>query len=979
MKRSQSLPSGIGGFVCVWPTITRATAFLGTIRGRILIAFLVMSTITGALGTFAVMSIKRAGSLVEKTFDESLMSINYARAAATDFAAMRAAFAHRWITADPERASKLDAEIESFLQSFDDDLAIAAARSQSTRATQAAANVRDAALDWNRARMRLLSGTDPDISWSTLEHYADIADKQVDLLVNYTAGDGFIYRQLARASVKDETELNITGTVLALLFAAIVTYLLARRVVGPVATASQVAESIANADLNVEIPRGSADELGALLSAMRRMRDNLRTMMEREVEQRRLAQIRLADALESSREGIVIADSGGRLALANSQVADLLGISRDLLRPGALISELASLPMIFDNAEGAETLDVQLPAPAGSLFAGGRWLRMSRSPTRDGGLIAVCSDITVLKAQEATLTKTNYQLDAALDNMSQGLCLYDANEVLLLFNRRFCEIFELQQDQLKPGASYGKVLKLSIHAGRLDTDLKVDSSERIASGMRYHELSDGRVIASVCRSASKGGWVVTYEDVTERRKAEAKINHMARHDALTGLPNRILLREQMERALARVDRGEQLAVLYLDLDRFKSVNDTLGHPVGDLLLCAVTERLRSTVRGSDIVARLGGDEFAVIQTGTAQPTGATALATRIIETVARPFEIDGHQIVIGASVGIAVAPNDGNKPDQLLRSSDMALYRAKTDGRGTHHFFEPKMDAQMQERRILELDLRKALAQEEFELYFQPLIDATTRRVSGFEALVRWNHPTRGIVGPVEFIPLAEEIGLIGQLSDWVLRQACTEATSWGGDLAIAVNLSPAQFRNSTIVSSVVSALSSSGLAATRLELEITETVLLQDSLSVLNDLHALRALGVRISMDDFGTGYSSLSYLRSFPFDKIKIDRSFVAELEKKQDCVAIIRAVTGLGDSFGMTTTAEGVETLDQFNILRAEGCTQVQGYLFSPPRPAKDIPGLLKELGAYESGGKIESLPSRAATLAHAAPARARRAYG
>src|SRR5581483_11596138 len=353
---------------------------------------------------------------------------------------------------------------------------------------------------------------------------------------------------------------------------------------------------------------------------------------------------------------------------------------------------------------------------------------------------------------------------------------------------------------------------------------------------------------------------------TERRQAEAKIMHMARHDALTDLPNRVLFREKMEQALAR---GEDLAVLFLDLDRFKTVNDSLGHPIGDALLCAVTERLQKAVRGADTVARLGGDEFAIVQMG-AGPSQASELAGRIIEAVAEPFDISGHQVVIGVSVGIAVAPADGEQPDQLLRNADMALYRAKSEGRGTYHFFQADMDAQMQARHVLEIDLRKALVAGEFELYYQPIVDLGTGRIASFEALIRWNHPSRGVVAPTEFVSIAEEIGLIVPLGDWVLRQACRDAASWPGRLPVAANLSAAQFRNPTLALSVVSALGA---------------------------LHQIRELGVRISMDDFGTGYSSLSYLRSFPFDKIKIDRSFIQELGNKDDCAAIVRAVARLG----------------------------------------------------------------------------------
>jgi diguanylate cyclase (GGDEF)-like protein len=741
--------------------------------------------------------------------------------------------------------------------------------------------------------------------------------------------------------------LNLFGTALALLFSAAVAWLLARRIIGPVAAASDVAERIADGKLDVRIPQGSADELGALLGAMRRMRDNIKTMMDREVEQRRSAQSRLADALESSLEGIVVADAGGHLALANAQAADFLGISRELLRPGIPVAELGPLMARLAEDKTKRSFDVQLPD--------GRWLRIGRSTTRDGGFIVVSSDISVLKEQEATLKGTNLRLDAALDNMSQGLCLYDAENRLQVVNRRFCEIFQLPREKLQPGITFQSVLKLSVeagnHVGKTAADLLTEHADFVGPhtiGTYFYELSFGRVVASVHRPTSDGGWVVTYEDVTERRRAEAKIIHMARHDALTNLPNRILFREQMERALRRVNGEQSLAVLYLDLDRFKGVNDTLGHPVGDALLCAVTERLRMLVRSGDMVARLGGDEFAIVQVGAAQPTGAKVLASRVIEAIAEPFNIDGNQIVIGTSIGVAVAATDGNEPDQLLKNADMALYRAKADGRGTYHFFQPEMDAQMQARRILELDLRKAMVAGEFEIHYQPFVNVATGAIAGFEALVRWNHPTRGVVLPTEFIPLAEEIGLIVPLGEWVLRRACMDMATWDRELSVAINLSPAQFRNHTLVLSVISALGASGLAATRLELEITETVLLQDTATVLAALHHLRELGVRISMDDFGTGYSSLSYLRMFPFDKIKIDRSFVAELGKKGDCVSIIRAVTGLGSSLGMGTTAEGVETKEQLDILRAEGCTHAQGFLFGLPVPAQEIPTVLQKLG-------------------------------
>jgi diguanylate cyclase (GGDEF)-like protein len=931
-----------------WRRVAAAMAALGTtIRGRILVAFLVMSMITAALGYYATLGIQDAGILVDKTYDQSLMSINYARAAAADFAAMRAAFARRWIESEPANRATLDLEIEARSHTLTEDLVVAVQRSQSERAKRAAFNVQQAASNWKSMSEHLLDQTKLDASWETLDTYAGKVDEQIDLLVNYTAGDGFIYRQSARAAVARDINLNVGGTVLALLLSGMVAWALTGRIIKPVAAASRVAEHIAGGKLDVEIPAGAADELGNLLASMRVMRDNIKAMMDREVAQRRTAQARLADALESSQEGVLVADADNCIALANAQAASFLGVAPKLLKAGTPLADLS--PGLQNSVEASRILRRQNDgAPEEIRLTDGRWLRVSQSATREGGFIVVCSDISQSKDQKARLRETNLRLDAALDNMSQGLCLFDAQNRLEVVNRRFYEIFDLPRDLIEPGADIQKILDLSRarnqQASKAPAQLLADQAEfmrRRETGTHYYELNDGRVIASVCNPTSNGGWVATFEDVTERRQAEAKIMHMARHDALTDLPNRVLFHEKMEHALAR---GENLAVLFLDLDRFKTVNDSLGHPVGDALLRAVTKRLQQAVRGADTVARLGGDEFAIVQMG-AGPSQASELAGRIIDAVAEPFEISGQQVVIGVSVGVAVAPADGAQPDQLLRNADMALYRAKSEGRGTHHFFQPEMDAQMQARHVLELDLRKALLAGEFEMYYQPIVDLRSGKVTSFEALIRWNHPTRGLVPPNDFIPVAEEIGVIVPLGDWVLRQACRDAVSWPGRLSVAVNLSAAQFRNPTLALSVVSALGGSGLSADRLELEITETVLLQDDRSVLETLHQIRELGVRISMDDFGTGYSSLSYLRSFPFDKIKIDRSFINELGKKDDCIAIIRAVTRLGSNLGMTTIAEGVETQEQLDILREEGCTHAQGYLFSPPRPVSEVPKLLQ----------------------------------
>jgi diguanylate cyclase (GGDEF)-like protein/PAS domain S-box-containing protein len=920
-----------------------------TIRGRIVIAFLVMSMITAALGAYATYGIRDAGILVDKTYDQSLMSINYARAAASDFAAMRAAFARLWIADDPITRSKLNDEIKILTKTLDEDLKIAVERAQSDRARRAAAAVTREVSAWTGVCEHLLDNTRLDANWEKLDEHSAKVNEQIDLLVNYTAGDGFMYRQSARATVTRDSNLNMIGTALAVLLSGLVAWALSRRIVRPVAAASEVAERIAAGKLDVVIPKGSTDELGHLLNSMAIMRANIKAMMDREVEQRRTAQTRLADALESSQEGVVVVDADGCIALANPQAANLLGTSSSMLKPGAPIADLRpalenplNVGDIFFQPDGD-------PQATGEIeLADGRWLRISHSSTRDQGFIVVCSDITISKTQEKELRQTNWRLDTALDNMSQGLCLFDAHQRLEVVNRRFFEIFGLPRHKIKPGAFFRDILELKVasqkYGGKSVDDLfdaLISSLSSNAKATHYYELKSGLVIACSYNATSHGGWVATYEDVTERQQAEAKIMHMARHDALTSLPNRMLFREKMEQALTR---SEQFAILFIDLDRFKGVNDTLGHPVGDHLLCAVTQRLQLAVRGADTVARLGGDEFAVIQSG-ANPTDAKELAGRIIESISASFDVFGHQVIIGTSIGIAIAPTDGAHPDQLLRNADMALYRAKAEGRGTYHFFQPEMDAKMQARRTLELDLRKAITNGEFELYYQPFIDLAKNKISGFEALVRWNHPERGIIGPDDFIPVAEEIGLIVPIGEWVLFQACKDATAWPGDLTIAVNLSAVQFRHPALELSVVGALGASGLPAARLELEITETALLQNNRAVLNVLRQVRELGVRISMDDFGTGYSSLSYLRSFPFDKIKIDRSFIRELDKGHDSVAIIRAVTRLGRSLGMNTIAEGVETPEQLKILQKEGCTHVQGYLFSPPKTVAEIPTLLK----------------------------------
>ena len=555
-----------------------------------------------------------------------------------------------------------------------------------------------------------------------------------------------------------------------------------------------------------------------------------------------------------------------------------------------------------------------------------------------------------VREQNQRLEAARMQLDAAVNNMPQGLCMFDENQRLVVCNNRYAEMYGLLPEHMTPGTTLRSILERRVATGNSPQDADAYIEDRIrevSAGQPYskeNELRDGRFISVLHQPMSNGGWVAIHQDVTEQKTIENKIAHMAHHDALTGLPNRVLFREEVEKCLSHARRGESFAILCLDLDHFKNINDTLGHPIGDALLQVVAARLRDCLRENDIVARLGGDEFAIVQVETEQPVSATALAQRLLDVMSAPFEIEGHHVVIGTSVGIAIAPTDGSKPDQLLKNADMALYRAKADGRNAFHFFEAEMDAKMQARRSLELDLRKALVAGEFELFYQPQVNLEINEIIGFEALLRWNHPIRGCVTPDQFIGLAEETGLIVPIGEWVLRQACEQASTWPANINVAINLSPVQFRNKSLVPMVLAAIAAARLSPKRLELEITEAVLLQSTAETMSTLHQLRQLGVRIAMDDFGTGYSSLSYLRSFPFDKIKIDRSFIRDLALRDDSIAIIRAVSRLGKDLGMSTTAEGVETKEQLAQVRAEGCTDVQGFFYSAPCSVRELHKLL-----------------------------------
>jgi diguanylate cyclase (GGDEF)-like protein/PAS domain S-box-containing protein len=685
------------------------------------------------------------------------------------------------------------------------------------------------------------------------------------------------------------------------------------------------------------------------------------------------------------------------------------------------------------------------------------------------------------RAESEKIHEQNVRFDTALNNMSQGLLMFDAAARLSVFNHRYIEIYKLKPEQVRAGMTLRELLHERKKAGMLATDPDTycdDIMQAMATGNTYNqvlETTDGRIIHVLSMPMESGGWVTTHEDITERvkagrerdesakfldlvinnvpatvivrdaktlkcvllnrageafynipreqvvgrtpheilpretankiaamdrkflrnadvpmvierpidvpgrgtriahsirlaipgedgkpkylltvvndvtdaRKSQEQIAHMAHHDALTDLPNRTKFMEYLQKELNLIARGRRIAVHYIDLDHFKWINDTLGHATGDELLKAVARRMHACLRGGDTIARLGGDEFAIVQTDVESPKEAGVLAERLRGAVSgSPCDVNGHQIVTDISVGISLSPDDSSDADQLLKNADMALYNAKMEGRGTFRYFEPELDARMKARRALEVDLRNALAQGQFELHYQPIVSISTGSISCFEALLRWRHPERGMVSPAEFVPVAEEIGLIGALGEWVLRTACAEAANWPSNIRVAVNLSPVQVMNENLVPMLVSMLSTTGLAPNRLELEITETVLLQSNDRTLGKLQQIRDLGVRVAVDDFGTGYSSLSYLRTFPLDKIKIDRSFIMGIVQEPRTRSIVSMIITLGNSLGMTTTAEGVETEEQLNVLREEGCAEMQGYLFSAAKPAADLVAMFPE---------------------------------
>lgn len=693
-------------------------------------------------------------------------------------------------------------------------------------------------------------------------------------------------------------------------------------------------------------------------------RQQLLKARDRAEEAEREQKLQLDTALKNMVHGLCMFDGEGRIILFNRRYPEMMGLSAQYLRGRSLLDvfkhrksngdftgdpamELARI--VHDVRQGKFTVNERTRAD-------GMTLRVMDQPVDGGGWIATFEDVTEQRRAEHERDRGRSFLDMIIDNVPSAIFVKNAVDRKYVRTNQAGERLWGIPRQAVIGNTAAAVFPDAEAAG-----IKIRDDELLHSGRALFDereiqtpgrgmrsiLSRRLIIRDECGEAQFILGVV--DDVTERKAAEARIAHLAHYDSLTNLPNRTLFREQLEKELSFVRRGGQLAVFYIDLDHFKGINDTLGHPVGDDLLKEVAVRLSGCLREADLIARLGGDEFAIVQTKIGNAKETEIFALRLREVIAgTPYDLNGHLTTTDLSIGIALAPGDGTEIDDLVKHADLALYGAKAEGRGNYRYYDPEMNARMKRRRALEIDLRSALANDEFVLHYQPLIKLQTGEITGCEALLRWRHPELGMIPPIDFVSVAEETGLINAVGNWVLRQACIEAMTWPSHVSVAVNVSPVQFRNPALPLSIVAGLEESGLPARRLELEITESVLMQNNAATLAALHHFHDLGVRISMDDFGTGYSSLSYLRSFPFDKIKIDRSFIEDLAKGAEAVAIVQAILDLASALHMKTTAEGVETNEQKELLEAIGCNEVQGFLFSHPLPASGIAKLfnLKE---------------------------------
>jgi diguanylate cyclase (GGDEF)-like protein len=673
-----------------------------------------------------------------------------------------------------------------------------------------------------------------------------------------------------------------------------------------------------------------------------------------------LANARFNAALQHMSHGICVYDPDQRVVVANPRYAEIYRLREDQVKPGTNIREI--LQARCENGtnfavdiDAYTTVNVKLASETQEL-ADGRVISIKRQPMANGGWLTTHEDVTTEKKSEkllaekaAELEVMNTRFSTALDNMAQGLCMFDGEQRLTVWNDRYVELLSMPAHLLKVGTPLPEILASRVATGMRrkpdDPAVKARVTELLAlspDSSRTDELLNGRIVMLTRQPMAGGGWVTLIEDITERRRAEAEIVHLARHDVLTGLANRAEFNNRLEEASRRLKRnGVSLTVMMIDLDRFKAVNDTLGHLAGDHLLSEVARRLQSTVRDTDVLARLGGDEFAIIQEGGAdQREGAVALALRIIGAISAPFNLNGQQVEVGTSIGIAMAPENAVEPDELLKRADLALYDVKSSGRNDFCIFRDEMLEIVHTQQSAERELREAIAERQFELHYQPVVDIKTRELCGVEALVRWRHPLKGMIAPDNFIPLAESTGLIVPLGEWILEKACADAANWPAHVKVAVNISAIQFKKGNLFEVILATLVKTGLQPERLELEITETSLLENQEAHLTTIRQLKNLGLSIALDDFGTGFSSINYLTIFPFDKIKIDRSFTKGILSRGDCKAVVAASLALAKGLGIITTVEGIETEEQLDYMRDAGVELAQGYLFGKPVPMSEF---------------------------------------
>jgi diguanylate cyclase (GGDEF)-like protein/PAS domain S-box-containing protein len=665
---------------------------------------------------------------------------------------------------------------------------------------------------------------------------------------------------------------------------------------------------------------------------------------------------RLDTALNNMTQGLVLYDAAARIVICNQRYLDMYNLSTEVVKPGCHFYDLIQHRQdtgSFDGDVEEFCSTIMRNVAQGKVThtpmeSAGRSYLIVNKPLAQGGWVATIEDITERRALEHERDRNYAFLHQIIDHIPSQITVKDARDRrYLLANRVAEDQFGLSRDAIVGKTAFDLFPKTAAEMIVADDDKILQSANGLfqdvhlweTQGLGQRYLTSKRI--GIRDQAGETRYIVNVvDDVTDRRRADERIAHLAHYDALTDLPNRVLFRDQIEREMQRTSGGEQFALLYIDIDEFKGINDSLGHHVGDELLKAVAGRIKSCIRETDLIARLGGDEFAVIQTAVENIDDVKEFVTRLHEAIRQPYRLLGHQLSTDASIGIALAPQDGTDLDQLIKNADLAMYGAKANGRRTYRFFEPEMDASAKARLTMEQDLRQALVDGGFEIHYQPVVDLGRDEVTGCEALLRWRHPERGMISPAEFIPVAEDTGLINELGEWVLRTACFEAAAWPDHVRLAVNVSPVQLKCQTMALKIAGALAASGLSPSRLELEITEAVLIRDDETALAILHELRAIGVRIALDDFGTGYSSLSYLKRFPFDKIKIDRCFISDIAEVDGSSAIVQAVVNIAASRNMTTTAEGVETLEQKEILRALGCTEMQGYLFSAAKPGPEV---------------------------------------